>query len=125
MAHLAVLSTPPAVDTVMMPLVDVAATIGKVGAKPSKDALKAATTHAPEETLSSKERDSLLKQLNKTLEAFDTHVSLTLDDKSHQTVIKVIDNNTGKVVRQIPSEQLMRVSERITELLGVIYDKKM
>ena len=72
MAHLAVLSTPPAVDTVMMPLVDVAATIGKVGAKPSKDALKAATTHAPEETLSSKERDSLLKQLNKTLEAFDT-----------------------------------------------------
>ncbi len=127
MAHIAALSTTAtttaAADTLIMPLVDVAATIGKVAAKAAKDAVKINPT--PEETLSAKERDGLLKQLNKTLEAFDTHVSLSLDEKSHQTVIKVIDINTGKVIRQIPSEQLMRVSERITELLGVIYDKTM
>lgn len=97
--------------------------VGKVASMPVRDAQQAEES-APR-GFSSKERDGILKQLNKTLEAFDTHVSLSFDEKSRQTIIKVIDSDTGKVVRQIPNEQLLRISERITELLGVIYDEKM
>lgn len=75
--------------------------------------------------ISARERDGIFAQLNKTLEAFDTHVRLSLDEKSHQTVIRVIDNDSGKVIRQIPNEQLLKIAQSITELLGVIYDEKM
>ena len=101
-------------------------TIGaKIAEKLVKETMKADDAAAKAQEVSAKDRDGILRQLNKTLEVFDTHVSLSLDDKSHQNVIKVIDNESGKVVRQIPSEQLMRISERINELLGVIYDEKM
>ncbi|HLP17797.1 MAG TPA: flagellar protein FlaG [Bacteroidota bacterium] len=79
----------------------------------------------PEEKTTPKEREAMVLQLNKALEAFDTHVSLSVDEKSQQKVIKVIDNQSGKTIRQIPSEQLLRISQRINELLGVIYDEKM
>ncbi len=110
----------PVISTVIP---EIAVAEAKVPEPPVKDAQKVKT--AAQDDLSPKERDGIIKQLNKTLEAFDTHVSLSIDEKSHQTIIKVIDTESGKVVRQIPSEQLMRVSERITELLGVIYDEKM
>jgi flagellar protein FlaG len=118
MSQVAVQAQP---DTQVMPTVEYPGIVVKVADAPAREAVKAPVQTA----LSTKERDGIVKQLNKTLEAFDTRVSLSLDDKLHQTVIKVIDNESGKVVRQIPSEQLLRISERITELLGVIYDEKM
>ena len=123
MAQVEAVSSMVSPEISIMPQIELSPAVGKVAEQPVKDAAKAAGTD--KSAISPKERDGLLKQLNKTLEAFDTHVSLSLDEKSHQTIIKVIDNNSGKVVRQIPSEQLMRISERITELLGVIYDEKM
>ncbi len=110
----------PVISSVM-PQPESAFVMAKIPEAPVRDAPK----DTAQNELSAKERDGIIKQLNKTLEAFDTHVSLSIDEKSHQTIIKVIDTESGKVVRQIPSEQLMRVSERITELLGVIYDEKM
>jgi flagellar protein FlaG len=117
------LSSPASAESLVM--VQTAPTIaaGKIAEKAAKSTQHAEEAAAKEMT--PKERNGILKQLNKTLEAFDTRVSLSLDEKSRQTIIKVIDNETGKVVRQIPNEQLMRISERITELLGVIYDEKM
>jgi len=123
MAQAAVLSSPAVLEPSVIMQSESAAIAAKVAAHPVKAAVKIET--ADKTPLSAKERDGILKQLNKTLEAFDTHVSLTLDEKSHRTVIKVIDNDTGKVVRQIPDEQMMRISERITQLLGVMYDEKM
>jgi flagellar protein FlaG len=123
MAQIAVLSSTTGTETPVMAFAESSTVTAKMGEKPARAAVK--VPDAVAKIFSPAERDGILKQLNKTLEAFDTHVSLSLDDKTHQTIIKVIDNESGKVVRQIPTEQLMRISERITELLGVIYDEKM
>ena len=39
-----------------------------------------------------------------------------------ETVVKVLNTQTQEVVRQIPSEEMLRMSQRITELLGVLFD---
>lgn len=103
--------------------------------EPVRSAKKTAEVQAPVQDaaaaesffaqMSHEDKAGIVKQLNKTLEAFDTHVSLSVDEVSHQNVIRVVDSQTGKVIRQIPSEQLLKISQRITELLGVIYDEKM
>lgn len=97
--------------------------VGRIAKLPEKQG-EPVKQEAPATSLSSSDQSSIVNQLNKTLEAFDTHVSLSVDEKSHRNVIKVIDNQSGKVIRQIPSEQLLRISDRITELLGVLYDEK-
>jgi flagellar protein FlaG len=123
MTQTAAAASTTGVDASLMMHIEPGVPTGRIAEQPAREKQKA--DESEQEKVSPKERDAIMKQLNKTLEAFDTHVSLSLDEKSHQTIIKVVDNETGKVVRQIPNEQLMRISERINELLGVIYDEKM
>ena len=43
-------------------------------------------------------------------------VDFSIDKDLHQTVVKVIDNDTKKVIRQIPSEDVLALSKRIQAL---------
>lgn len=40
-------------------------------------------------------------------------VSFKVDSTSQQTIIKVVDNDTHKTIRQIPSEEMVRLQQRI------------
>ena len=40
-------------------------------------------------------------------------VSFKIDSTSQQTIIKVVDNDTHKTIRQIPSEEMVRLQQRI------------
>jgi flagellar protein FlaG len=123
MTGVAMTSSIASIDTAGMQHPDAAYTVK--AALPPVEQEEAQLQAQAEDQTSPKEREAMVLQLNKALEAFDTHVSLSVDEKSHQKVIKVIDSTSGKVIRQIPSEQLLRISQRINELLGVIYDEKM
>lgn len=43
-------------------------------------------------------------------------VSFRVDDDLEQTIIKVVDSDTQKTIRQIPSEELVTISKRIKAL---------
>lgn len=43
-------------------------------------------------------------------------VSFSIDDESDKTIIKVVDSDTQKMIRQIPSEELLSISKRIQAL---------
>ena len=44
------------------------------------------------------------------------NVSFRVDDDLNKTIIKVVDTDTQKTIRQIPSEELLSISKRIQEL---------
>jgi flagellar protein FlaG len=43
------------------------------------------------------------------------------DDSTGQVVVKVIDGDSGKLVRQIPSEELLRLSERLDDMRSLLF----
>ncbi len=61
-------------------------------------------------------------------------VSFRVDDDLEQTIIKVVDSDTQKTIRQIPSEELVTISKRIkalregeigaSGLQGLLFDRK-
>jgi flagellar protein FlaG len=67
--------------------------------------------------------DGLVHDLNKSMQEMGTRVSFSIDSDTKRTVIKVIDTATKEVVRQIPPEAMLRVSENITKLLGLMVDR--
>ena len=73
---------------------------------------------------SSKMTEQVVNQLNEDLKVFNTRVSFSIDDTTKKTVVKIIDNSSGDVIKQIPPEYLLKVSQRITELLGLVVDEK-
>lgn len=61
-------------------------------------------------------------------------VNFSIDDAADKTIIKVIDADTQKVIKQIPSEELLSITKRIkamqdedgvgSDLSGLLFDRK-
>lgn len=64
-----------------------------------------------------------LEKINKSLEVKNIALNYSIDEKTKDIVIKVIEKDSEKVIRQIPPEDVLRLRGRIRELLGVIFDE--
>jgi flagellar protein FlaG len=65
----------------------------------------------------------LVKDLNDTVQSINTSISFSIDSDTKKTVIRVSDLQSGKVIRQIPPEDMLRIAARLNELVGLVYDK--
>jgi flagellar protein FlaG len=51
-------------------------------------------------------------------------VQFVTDERSGTDVIKVVDEATGEVIRQIPSEELLGFMRNMTKMLGNFLDER-
>lgn len=61
-------------------------------------------------------------RINEIMKAYGIQFDLNASD-SH-VVTRVIEVESGEVIRQIPSEAVLRISERLDELVGVLVQEK-
>jgi flagellar protein FlaG len=66
---------------------------------------------------------TMIRDLQRVSEAFNRRLSFSMNEKLGRVVVKVIDNDTDKVVREIPPTELQHCYERIREVLGLLFDK--
>jgi flagellar protein FlaG len=54
------------------------------------------------------------------------HVSLSfrVDDKSDCVVVQVIESDSGKVIRQIPPDEVLAMRSRLADMTGLIVDRE-
>jgi flagellar protein FlaG len=46
-----------------------------------------------------------------------------VDQSSQQVIVKVIDKETDKVIKELPPEELQRLHRNIKEAIGLLYDE--
>jgi len=68
--------------------------------------------------------DDAIQRLNEQLHRNDRNIAFRVDDAVNTTVITVHRTDTGEVVRQIPSEAVLRVAHSIEDLKGILYSDK-
>jgi flagellar protein FlaG len=56
--------------------------------------------------------------------ATPTRLAFSVNSKLDEVVVKVINTDTDKVVREIPPVELQHVSERIREVVGLLFDHR-
>ena len=61
--------------------------------------------------------------LNKQMADTGRGLGFSYDESKASPVIKVSNINTGEVVRQIPSEEVIKMAHKIDELKGILYNK--
>ena len=66
----------------------------------------------------------VIQELASISASFNKRLSFSYNDKIEQTVVKVIDTSTDRVIREIPPAELQRVHERIKEVLGILFDEQ-
>ncbi|PYE32765.1 flagellar protein FlaG [Idiomarina fontislapidosi] len=59
--------------------------------------------------------NELVQELNDNSNIRRKNLELVVNDDIGQTIVKVVDSESGEVIRQIPSEELVRLSERLKE----------
>lgn len=64
----------------------------------------------------------VVADLNESMQSINTAISFSIDSDTKKTVITVSDASTGKVIRQIPAEEMLRIAARLNELVGLLYD---
>lgn len=71
-----------------------------------------------------KELEHAVNKLNKFLEDESTHAEYEMHDKLKNIMIKIVDDNTGKVVMEIPPKKILDMVAKMCEMVGILLDKK-
>lgn len=65
-----------------------------------------------------------LNEINKVLCGLSISVQFQVDPNYKEVIIKVVDQDTGKVIRQFPSEDVVRISKAMDRLTGLLIEHK-
>ena len=71
---------------------------------------KAATVEQPKEVPNAKELKQLTEELQRRVGGVDSQLQFSVDDTTGQSIVKVMDRATKEVIRQIPSEEMLRIA---------------
>ncbi|MGY4532424.1 flagellar protein FlaG [Pseudomonas sp. TE3786] len=82
------------------------------------------TAKATEKALSSGDLNSVVSDINSYAQTVQRGLSFNVDDKSGDVVVKVIDTDSGKVIRQIPSEELLKLAEQLEDIRSLMFEAK-
>ncbi|MGD9604152.1 MAG: flagellar protein FlaG [Gammaproteobacteria bacterium] len=84
----------------------------------------ARTSRTPTSALDSEALDKALDNLTAHVQNLHRSLQFSVDKGSGDTVVKVIDTETREVIRQIPSEELLAIAERLRETAGVLLEER-
>ncbi len=64
------------------------------------------------------QRESVMEKL------FGKSLKFEIDRELNQVVVKVVDKQSGEVIRQIPPEEYLEIMKRLQDVGGVFMDKE-
>lgn len=53
-----------------------------------------------------------------------THVAFSINHETGEMVVRVINNETDEVIRQVPPEEFIRIASRLAKMVGLLFDQK-
>lgn len=68
--------------------------------------------------VSNEELQQAVTQLNDRLQQVQRDLLFSVDDSSGQTIVRVVNTETEEVVRQMPTEEALRISRNIKDQVG-------
>jgi len=73
-----------------------------------------------------KEKDinKALDKLNTFLEDKRTHAEYAVHDKLKDVMIKIVDDETGEVIQELPPKKVLDMVAKMCEMVGLIVDNK-
>ncbi|MFC1477717.1 flagellar protein FlaG [candidate division KSB1 bacterium] len=86
-------------------------------------ALKEDLSAAPQKKIDPEFLEKITSELNNDFRIFNTALSFSIDDNTGTTVIKILDRETEKVIREVPPSQLLKLAAKLTEVIGRIVDE--
>lgn len=65
-----------------------------------------------------------IEKANSTLRGVDKRFEFSIHEGTREIMVKVIDDTTDEVIREIPPEKILDMVAKIWELVGILVDRK-
>jgi len=66
---------------------------------------------------------SAAADLQRISHAFNKKLQFVVDHRSNEVIVKVIDKETDKVIKELPPEELQRLHRNMKEAIGLLFDE--
>ncbi|MEH0022349.1 MAG: flagellar protein FlaG [Desulfobacter sp.] len=76
-----------------------------------------------DEKISVKEVKEMLDAFQDLSETIQTKLSFTVDDTNNEIVVKVFDKESNELIRQFPSEEMLALQDKMTDLAGFLFNE--
>ncbi|MEB3840432.1 MULTISPECIES: flagellar protein FlaG [Pseudomonas] len=67
---------------------------------------------------------SAVAEIEKFLKETRRNLEFSTDEESGKIVVKVIASDSGELIRQIPSEEALRIAHSLSDVKSVLFDAK-
>ncbi|MBT1268410.1 flagellar protein FlaG [Pseudomonas sp. VS38] len=90
--------------------------------KPKVDAVAGAKD--AQQSSSHTDLKKAVNDINEFIQAAQRKLDFSIDDSTHQVVVKVIATESGEVIRQIPSELALKLAQSLHDASSLLFDAK-
>lgn len=70
------------------------------------------------------ELEKAVKDIQDHLASSHRNLEFSIDDTTHQVVVRVVATDTGELVRQLPSEAALKMAQRLSEGNSLLFDTR-
>lgn len=67
---------------------------------------------------------SAVAEIEKFLKETRRNLEFSTDEESGKIVVKVIASDSGELIRQIPSEEALRIAHSLSDVKSILFDAK-
>ncbi|MBB3117734.1 flagellar protein FlaG [Pseudoduganella violacea] len=103
---------------------ETAATPAVNGRQPAAAVETVQAVKAKEAPPSQKELESAVAELNKSVQASAQSLEFSIDTDSKRTVVKIIDQSTKEILRQIPSKEALQLAKSLGSTKGLLIQQE-
>jgi flagellar protein FlaG len=83
-----------------------------------------AAQKAARESATRQQLTELAAEMNEMATPLHTRISFGYSEDASSMYLNVIDNDSGKVIRQFPSEEALEFAAKMREFVGMLLDKR-
>jgi flagellar protein FlaG len=104
--------------------IDTTAVAQAAGRAPAAATETAQAVTAKAAVPSQKELEAAVEQLNKSVQSKSQSLEFSIDNDSKRTIVKVIDQHTKEVLRQIPTPEALQIAKSLDTGKGMLISQE-
>lgn len=91
--------------------------VASVPSSQQANASSSATSAQPVSSVSADDVKAAVEQMKDFAQVMSRQLQFDVDDDSGRTVVRVLDKDSGDIIRQIPSEEVLALARHMRELM--------
>lgn len=68
--------------------------------------------------------EKAVEKLNRLMGIIDKRYEYSISEESHRLAVKIVDQQSGEVLAEIPSKRALDILESFSQMAGLFFDKR-